>query len=155
MVGHPRPHPHESQRKLKLIGRVINVIGPTVLEYLHWSESLITFARTDHLDSIPKPGRFPLIVDPLVGMTRLTMAHMDRGSGLNLMYINTFEVLGLAHDQLKSSPHLFYGVVPGKQYVPLIWVNLPVTFRDMSNYRTETLAFKVVDFSRLYHIILG
>jgi hypothetical protein len=30
-----------------------------------------------------------------------------------------------------------------------------VTFGDASNYRTETLAFKVVDFSVPYHIILG
>jgi hypothetical protein len=30
-----------------------------------------------------------------------------------------------------------------------------VTFGDVSNYSIETLVFKVVDFSRPYHIILG
>jgi hypothetical protein len=48
----------------------------------------------DHLDSIPKPRRFPLIVDPLVGTTRLTKALKNGGSGLNLMYLDTFEGLG-------------------------------------------------------------
>jgi hypothetical protein len=54
----------------------------------------------DHPNSIPKPGRFPLIVDHLVRTTRFTKALRDRGNGLNLMYLNTFEGLGLTPDQL-------------------------------------------------------
>jgi hypothetical protein len=81
--------PHESQHKLKLTGRAINALSLMVLEYQCWPESPITFDRMDHSDSIPKPGRFPLIVDPLVRMTRLTKALMDGGSGLNLMYLDT------------------------------------------------------------------
>jgi hypothetical protein len=46
-------------------------------------------------------------------------------------------------------------VVPGKQSVPLRRVTLPVTFRDVSNYRTEMLAYQVVDFSEPYNIIMG
>jgi hypothetical protein len=80
---------------------------------------------------------------------------MDGGSGLNLMYLDTFDRLGLTRDQLQSSPHPFYGVVPGKQYVPLGWVSLLVTFEDASNYRTEMLVFEVVNFSGPYHVILG
>jgi hypothetical protein len=95
-----RPTPHESRCKLKLIDRVINSISAVTPEYLHWPESSITFDQTDHPDSIPKPGRFPLIVDPLVGTTRLTKALMDEGSGLTLMYLDTFEGLGLTSDQL-------------------------------------------------------
>jgi hypothetical protein len=66
--------PHESHCKLKLIDRAINSMSATVLEYLHWSKTLITFDWTDHPDSIPKTGRFPLIVDPLVETTQLTKA---------------------------------------------------------------------------------
>jgi hypothetical protein len=83
------PAPHKSQHKLKLTGRVINVVSPAVLEYLHWSESLITFDRMDHPDSIPKLGRFPLMVDSLVGTTRLTKSFMDGHSGLNLLYLGS------------------------------------------------------------------
>jgi hypothetical protein len=109
----------------------------------------------DHLDNIPKSGRFPLIVDPLVRTTRLTKALMDGGNNLNLMYLDTLEELGLTRDQLQSSQHPFYGVVPGKQSVPLGWVILSVTLEDASNYRTEMLAFEVVDFSGSYQVILG
>jgi hypothetical protein len=80
---------------------------------------------------------------------------MDGGSDLNLMYLDTFEGLELTCDQVQSSPHPFYGVVPGKQSIPLGRVTLPVTFEDTSNYHVETLAFEVVDFSGPYHVILG
>jgi hypothetical protein len=142
--------PHESRRKLKLTGRVIHSVSATVPEYLHWSESLITFNRTDNSDIIPKPGRFPLIIDPLVGTTRLTKALMDGGSSVNLMYLETFEGLGLTQDHLQSSSHPFYRVVLGKQYVPLGRVTLPITFRDTNNYRTEMLAFEVINFFSPY-----
>ena len=33
--------------------------------------------------------------------------------------------------------------------------NLPITFGGLSNYRMETLTFKVVGFHRTYHTILG
>jgi hypothetical protein len=149
------PAPHESWCKLKLTGWAINVVSAVVLEYLCWSEKLITFDRTDHLDSIPMSGRFPLIVDLLVGMSQLAKALMDGGSGLKLMYLDTFEALRLTNDQLQSSPHPFYGVVLGKWSIPLGCVTVPVTFGDVNNYHTEMLAIEVVDFSGPYHIILG
>ena len=39
--------------------------------------------------------------------------------------------------------------------MPLGQVDLPVTFGDLSNFRTETLTFEVIDFPRSYHAILG
>jgi hypothetical protein len=42
------PAPHESQHKLKLTSRAVNVVSPATPEYLRWSKSPITFDRTDH-----------------------------------------------------------------------------------------------------------
>jgi hypothetical protein len=80
---------------------------------------------------------------------------MDGGNGLNLIYLDTFEGLGLARDQLQNSLHPFYGVASSKQSIPLEQITLLVTFRDASNYCTEMLTFEVVDFSDPYHVILG
>jgi hypothetical protein len=63
------PAPHESHRKLKLISRAINTVRVATPKYLCWFESSITLDRKDHPDSIHKPGRSPLIVDPLVKTT--------------------------------------------------------------------------------------
>jgi len=38
-------------------------------QYLNWSHEAITFDRDDHPDHVPNPGRYPLIVDPIVGNT--------------------------------------------------------------------------------------
>jgi hypothetical protein len=69
---------------------------------------------------------------------------------VNFSHIPKFEIFGC-----DSSLHPFYGVVPGKQSVPLGQVTLLMTFGDVSNYRTETLTFEVVDFSGPYQVILG
>ena len=58
---------------------------PFAPTFLRWSESAITFDRTDHLESIPQLGRSLLGVDLIVGMKRLTKVLMDGGSGLNIM----------------------------------------------------------------------
>ena len=39
--------------------------------------------------------------------------------------------------------------------MPLEQIDLPITFRNLTNYRTKTLTFKVVGFHGTYHTILG
>jgi hypothetical protein len=78
---------------------------------------------------------------------------MDGGSGLNLIYLDTFEGLGLTHDHLQTSPHPFYKVVLGNQSILLGRVTLLVSLGDVSNYRTKELVFEVVDLFGLYHVI--
>ncbi|XP_066381464.1 uncharacterized protein [Miscanthus floridulus] len=39
--------------------------------------------------------------------------------------------------------------------MPLEQIDLPVTFGNPTNYRTDTLSFKVVGFHKTYHAILG
>ena len=39
--------------------------------------------------------------------------------------------------------------------MPLGQIDLPITFRDQSNYRTKTLTFDVVGFLGTFHTILG
>jgi hypothetical protein len=46
-------------------------------------------------------------------------------------------------------------VVPGIEALPLGQIDLPVTFGDVQNFRTEILTFEVVGFSGTYHAILG
>ena len=52
-----------------------------------------------------------------------------------------------------SSP--FHGVNPGAQAYPLGQINLPITFGNQANFRSEVPTFEVVDFPGSYHAILG
>ena len=68
---------------------------PAAPSFLQWSESAITFDRTDHPKSIPQPGRYLLMVDPIISTKRLTKVLMDGGSGLNIMYAETLDAMGI------------------------------------------------------------
>ena len=40
---------------------------------------------------------------------------MDGGSGLNILYANTLELLGLDQSQLRGDAAPFHGIVPGNR----------------------------------------
>jgi hypothetical protein len=60
-------------------------------EYLKWSEVPITFDRNDHLDFVPKMGRYPLIVCPIIKNVKLNRVLVDGGSSLNIFFLKTFD----------------------------------------------------------------
>ena len=104
------------------------MIQPATPPFLWWSESAITFNRTNHPDTIPHPGRYPLVVDLIVGPKRLTKVLMDGGSGLNIMYAKTLDEMGIDRTCLRPTRVPFHGIMPGKQAMPLGQIDLPVTF---------------------------
>ena len=80
---------------------------------------------------------------------------MDGGSGLNILYANTLELLEIDRPRLWGDATPFHGIVPGKRMRPLGRIDLPVCFGTPSNYRKEVLTFEVVGFRGTYHTILG
>ena len=71
---------------------------------------------------------------------------MDGGNGLNIMYAKMLNEMGVDPTRLRPTRAPFHGIMPGKQAMPLGQIDLPITFGDQFNYRTETLTFKVVGF---------
>jgi hypothetical protein len=123
--------------------------------FLQWSRSPITFDRSDHPNSVPHLGRYPLVVDPIVDKKHLSKVLMDGGSSLNIIYAKTLNAMGIDRARVWPTGAPFHGIVPEKQAKPLRQIDLPVTFGDKSNIRTETLTFEVVGFHETYHAILG
>ena len=76
---------------------------------------MITFDQEDHPNYVPNPGQYSLVVDPIISNTRLTKVLMDGGSGLNILYANTLELLELDQSWLRGGVAPFHGVVPGKR----------------------------------------
>jgi hypothetical protein len=132
-------------------------IEPAVPTPLRWSEVPITFSRADQWTSFSEPGRFPLVLKPVVAGSRLNKVLVDGGSGLNVLFTKTLKKmkLDITH-MLTKSTSPFYGIVPGNVAIPLGSVVLPVTFgKSRDNYRTEYIKFEVADFEISYHAILG
>jgi hypothetical protein len=132
-------------------------IEPAVPSPLRWSEVPITFIRTDQWTSFFEPGRFPLVLKPVVADSRLNKVLIDGGSGLNILFTKTLKKmkLDITH-MLTKSTSPFYGIVLGNATIPLGSVVLPVTFGEsQNNYRIEYIKFEVADFETSYHAILG
>jgi hypothetical protein len=58
-------------RKQKLTVREVMAISPATTKYLKWFEFPITSDRSDHLDFVPKTGRYPIIVSPIIKDVKL------------------------------------------------------------------------------------
>jgi hypothetical protein len=80
---------------------------------------------------------------------------MDGGSGLNILYAETLDLMGISRSWLRANAAPFHGVVPGQRTTPLGQIDLPVCFGTPSNFRRETLTFEVIGFHGTYHAILG
>jgi hypothetical protein len=87
--------------------------------FLDWLEDAITFSREDHLNRIPNPGQYLLVVDPVIGNARFSKVLMDGGSSLNILYAHTMCLLGIGLDHLRPSTTPFHGVALGKRVQPL------------------------------------
>ena len=89
------PEAYDSKRLQKLTRREVYEAKPATPTFLKWSGSPITFDRSDHSDNVTHPGRYPLVVDPIVGMKWLTKVLIDGGNGLNIMYIEMLDTMGI------------------------------------------------------------
>jgi hypothetical protein len=91
---------YDSKRRQKLTHREVYAAESATPAFLRRSRSPITFDQSDHLESVPHLGWYPLIVDPIVGMKRLTKVLMDGGSGLNIMYDETLDAMGIDRSRI-------------------------------------------------------
>jgi hypothetical protein len=123
--------------------------------YLEWSDKPITFDQGDHPDCVPSLGKYPLVVDPVIGNTRLTKVLMDGGSSLKIIYAETLGLLEIDLSMIRAGAAPFHGIIPGKHVQPLGQLDLPICFGTPSNFRRETLTFEVVGFQGTYHAVLG
>jgi hypothetical protein len=70
---------HDSKRCQKLTRHEVYAAETTMSAFLRWSESTITFDRSDHLESILQPSRYSLVVNLIIDLKRLTKVLMDGG----------------------------------------------------------------------------
>ena len=80
---------------------------------------------------------------------------MDRGSSLNILYVDTLDAMRIPQSELYQVSSPFHGMILGPQAYPLGQIDLPITFGDRANFRLEVLTFEVMDFLGSYHAILG
>ena len=55
---------------------------------------------------------------------------MDRGSGLNILYVDTLDAMRIPWSDLHPVSSPFHGMILGTQAYPLGQIDLPITFGD-------------------------
>jgi hypothetical protein len=114
---------HRKQERREVCS--VKVAAPV---YLDWSDKPITFDQGDHPDRLPSPGKYLLVVDPVIGNI------MDGGSSLNIIYAETLGLLQIDLSSIRAGATPFHGIIPGKHVQPLRQLDLPVCFGTPSNF---------------------
>jgi hypothetical protein len=65
---------------------------------------------------------------------------------LNIIFLKTFDQMGLSRSLLRPSWAPFHGIVPGVAATPIGQIVLHVTFGTQENVHMETMQFEVIDF---------
>jgi hypothetical protein len=91
---------YDSKHRQKLVHRDVYAAEPATPAFLQWLRSPITFDRSNHPESVPHLGKYPLVVDPIVSTKWLTKVLMDGGSGLNIMYVETLDAMGVDQSRI-------------------------------------------------------
>jgi hypothetical protein len=130
-------------------------VSPTTLEYLKWPKVPIIRDHSNHTNFVPMLGRYPLIVSPIVKDVNLNRVLIDGGSSLNILFLKTFDQIGLSRSLLHPSHAPFDGIVPRATSTPVGQITLPITFGTRENFYTENLQFEVTNFETMYNAFLG
>jgi hypothetical protein len=145
----------ESKRQHKLNDHQILVAATSPPAPYRWSKHPITFTRADQWLNFDHPGKYPLLVDPVIRESRVKKVLVNGGSSINVTFPRTLLGLGVALKELHESHTPFFGIVPTKGEYPLGHIYMSVTFGTLENYRTEFLRFEVASFDCGYNAIIG
>jgi hypothetical protein len=120
-----------------------------------WSEHPITFTRADQWLNFDHPGKYPLLVDPVIRESRVQKVLVDGGSSINVTFPRTLQGLGVPLKELHESDTPFFDIVLTEGEYPMVHIYMPVTFGTPENYRTEFVRFEVANFDCGYNAIIG
>jgi hypothetical protein len=78
-------------------------------------------------------------VNPIIKDVKLNLVLVNGGSSLNLMFLKTFDQMGLPRTALHPSRASFHDIVPRAAVAPVFQITLLVTFGTQENFRTKNL----------------
>jgi hypothetical protein len=145
----------ENRRQQKLNDQQVLAATTSAPTRYWWSEHAITFNRADQWLNFDHPGKYPLLVDPVIRESRVKKVLVDGGSTINVTFPQTLLALGVALKDLPESDTPFFGIVSTEGEYPLRHIYMLVTFGTLENYRTKFLRLEVAHFDCGYNAIIG
>jgi hypothetical protein len=96
----------KNRRQQKLNDRRVLVATTSAPAPYRWSEHTITFSRADQWLNFDHPGKYPLLVDPVIRESKVKKVLVDGGSSINVTFPQTLLGLGVALKDLTESDTL-------------------------------------------------
>ncbi|XP_052169181.1 uncharacterized protein LOC127785854 [Oryza glaberrima] len=146
---------HTSRRGFKVMRRELLAAVPTheAARKARWSEVKLTLDQSDHPTVLARGGKLALVVSLTIHNIKIKRVLVDRGAGLCIISPAAFDALKAPGMKLQPSLPII-GVTPGHTW-PLGHVELPITFGDSTNFRTERIDCDVADLNLPYNAVLG
>jgi hypothetical protein len=76
-----------------------------------WSETPITFSQADQWLYFDHPGKYPLVINPLIRGNRVKKVLVDGGSSIVVTFPRTLEALKISIIDLQESGTPFFSIV--------------------------------------------
>ncbi|KAK1697470.1 hypothetical protein QYE76_014167 [Lolium multiflorum] len=104
----PASYDRESKREDKVMAREV------LTQTLKWSDVEISFSKDDCLENFSEPGRFPIVVNPIIQNYEFTRVFVNGGSAVNLIFTNTLDLMKVPRSAMKpAASYRIYGAIPG------------------------------------------
>ena len=94
-----------------------------------------------------------MLCTPTICQVAVTRTLIDGGAGLNVLSVETFDLLRIPQERLRPSQP-FVGIGGGASS-SLAQIRIPVTFGTYNNFRTELVDFDIALIGLPYNAILG
>jgi hypothetical protein len=129
----------------------VAVTGPVV--QTKWSHVPLTFDARD-VDLRSAPHMDAMVINCSMAGWDLHKVLVDNGNQADIIFLDTFDRMGISHSLLKPSDNPLYGF-GGKGTFPVGKIELPLSFGVAPNARSEQVTFDIVDMVYLYNTIMG
>jgi len=129
----------------------IMVDGP--IQKTQWSHMPIVFSEED-VNLLSFPHTDALVIEANIQGWTIGKILVDTGSSADIIFSSTFDRMNIDRNLLQPAdiPLIGFG---GKRVNALGKITLPVSFGDLSNPRTESVTFNVVEMNYPYNAIFG
>ena len=108
----------------------------------------------DEAKTVHHPHNDSLIVTLVTANQKMDRVLVDSGSSTDIMFLDTFDGMGLNRGDMRCVETWFSGFTGGC-VAPIGVIDLPVTLGEGEHQATKMIEFLVVDAMSAYNVILG